>query len=131
MPRMFPFNTYVSPAIIISMILFHISAVRCNETEMTAMVPAYAMLASARNRLTGSEYGTLEKNQFPQYGNVVTIQCMQSFFFPDRKLTKEVECTLADSQGLQGKWVGYSGTQLPLAKSCERELISHTGWTLK
>ena len=90
---------------------------------MLAMVPEHATLAHARNKFTEEEFGPLEQNQFSRYGNVVTYRCIDSFFFPDRALEKELECTFADDSGLKGKWVGYSGTLLPLPEKCESKFV--------
>ncbi|VDK22581.1 unnamed protein product [Taenia asiatica] len=95
------------------------SAIRCNETEMNAMVPKYASLFSARSRLTEEEFGHLQVNQFSQYGNVVTYRCYESYFYPDRSFEKYVECDLKAGHNNIGEWKGYGGTLLPLPESCQ------------
>ncbi|KAL5109371.1 hypothetical protein TcWFU_008815 [Taenia crassiceps] len=95
------------------------SAIRCNETEMNAMVPKYASLFSARSRLTEEEFGPLQVNQFSQYGNVVTYKCYESYFYPDRSFEKYVGCDLKAGHSNFGEWRGYGGTLLPLPKSCQ------------
>ncbi|KAH9284972.1 hypothetical protein ECG_03140 [Echinococcus granulosus] len=95
------------------------SAIRCNETEMNAMLPEYASLSSARSRLTEEEFGPLQVNQFSQFGNVVTYRCYDSYFYPDRSFEKYVECDLKAGESNVGEWKGYSGTLLPLPSSCQ------------
>ncbi|CDI98226.1 C type lectin domian containing protein [Echinococcus multilocularis] len=94
-------------------------AIRCNETEMHAMLPEYATLSSARSRLTEEEFGPLQVNQFSQFGNVVTYRCYDSYFYPDRSFEKYVECGLKAGESSVGEWKGYSGTLLPLPSSCQ------------
>uniref|UniRef100_A0A5K3F1N9 C-type lectin domain-containing protein n=1 Tax=Mesocestoides corti TaxID=53468 RepID=A0A5K3F1N9_MESCO len=94
-------------------------AIRCSEEEMKGMVPKFGKLSSARSKLTEEEYGSLQVNQFNQYGNVVTYICDESYFFPDHSFEKHVECTLKEGSNNKGVWKGYSGTILPLAEQCE------------
>ncbi|VDD81969.1 unnamed protein product [Mesocestoides corti] len=92
------------------------AAIRCSEEEMKGMVPKFGKLSSARSKLTEEEYGSLQVNQFNQYGNVVTYICDESYFFPDHSFEKHVECTLKEGSNNKGVWKGYSGTILPLAE---------------
>ncbi|VDL99511.1 unnamed protein product [Schistocephalus solidus] len=91
---------------------------RCNETEMIAMVPRFGKLNGARSKLTEEQYGELQVSQFNRFGNVVTFKCDDGYFFKDRTFQKFIECGLVEGTTSQGTWTGYSGTQLPLPKSC-------------
>ncbi|KAM7535131.1 hypothetical protein Aperf_G00000093883 [Anoplocephala perfoliata] len=95
------------------------SAIRCNETEMTAMVPKYATLARARSRLTEEEFGPLQQNLFNQYGNVVMYKCHDAFYYSDHKVEKFITCAMKENSTTEGEWKGYSGTSLPLPSQCE------------
>lgn len=85
------------------------------------MVPQFGTLSGARSKLTEEVYSQQQINQFNQFGNVVTYSCDPAYFFNDRSFEKHVECALEDGTTNVGKWKGYSGTLLPLAKKCERK----------
>ena len=97
-----------------------ISAIRCSEAEMKALVPKSASLTRARNRLTDEEFGPLQVNQFNKYGNIVTYRCIESYFYPDHSFEKYLECALKEGTQNVGEWKGYSGTLLPLPDKCQR-----------
>ncbi|VDO05073.1 unnamed protein product [Rodentolepis nana] len=94
-------------------------AIRCNKTEMLAMVPKRASLAGARSTLTEAQFGLSEQNMFNQFGNVVTIMCQGAFFYPDHSYEKFIACGLKSSSETEGEWTGYGGTSLPLPLECE------------
>ncbi|KAM7535709.1 hypothetical protein Aperf_G00000093873 [Anoplocephala perfoliata] len=94
-------------------------AIRCNESEMMAMIPKQATIAGARSRLTEEEFGPTQQNTFSQYGNVVTYKCEESYFYPDHTVEKFITCTLKENSNTEVEWKGYSGTSLPLPSECE------------
>ncbi len=85
------------------------------------MVPKFAHLEGARSKLTEEEYGPQQLNQFNQFGNVVTYMCDDAYFFEDRSFEKYTECALKPGVVNVGIWRGYSGTILPLPKTCQRK----------
>ncbi|KAM3187265.1 hypothetical protein ACTXT7_002638 [Hymenolepis weldensis] len=97
--------------------------IRCNETEMTSMVPKRASLAGARSTLTEEEFGLSQQNIFNQFSNVVTIRCHDAFYFPDHSLEKFIACGLKSNSEIEGEWRGYGGTSLPLPNECELQQI--------
>ncbi|KAH8853087.1 Sushi/SCR/CCP,domain-containing protein isoform 3 [Schistosoma japonicum] len=94
-------------------------AVRCNQKELDDMIPKYAKLVSARNRITEQVFGSHQVNQFYSYGNVISIRCNPGYLFNDRTTEKSVSCELVPGSNTIGEYRGYSGTLLPLPTTCE------------
>ncbi|VDO06260.1 unnamed protein product [Rodentolepis nana] len=105
--------------------------IRCNETELFAMVPKYGSLAGARSTLTEEEFGLSQQNMFNQFGNVVTVKCRDAHFYPDHAFEKFVFCGLKKNTTNQGEWRGYSGTTLPLPQECQPVTCQYEGAILK
>nr|CAX73709.1 Sushi/SCR/CCP,domain-containing protein [Schistosoma japonicum] len=95
------------------------SSVRCNQKELDDMIPKYAKLVSARNRITEQVFGSHQVNQFYSYGNVISIRCNPGYLFNDRTTEKSVSCELVPGSNTIGEYRGYSGTLLPLPTTCE------------
>ncbi|CAH8475062.1 unnamed protein product [Heterobilharzia americana] len=94
-------------------------AVRCNQTQLENMIPKYAKLVSAHNRITEQVFGSHQVNQFCSYGNVISIRCNPGYLFNDRTAEKSVSCELVSGSETVGEYRGYSGTLLPLPQACE------------
>ncbi|CAH8484092.1 unnamed protein product [Heterobilharzia americana] len=95
------------------------SSVRCNQTQLENMIPKYAKLVSAHNRITEQVFGSHQVNQFCSYGNVISIRCNPGYLFNDRTAEKSVSCELVSGSETVGEYRGYSGTLLPLPQACE------------
>lgn len=107
--------------ILIKLNLYLFVVILCDEAEMKKMVPQHAILAGARSKLNEEEFGPNQVSEFNRFANIVTLKCVESYFFPDLTFEKHIECALKDGVTNTGKWKGYSGTLLPLPTSCIRK----------
>lgn len=99
-------------------------ALQCNLTSLLAIIPNNAIMLSSRNKITQQQYDiTLQRSFLSLFNNIITIQCHDGLFFPDRAWSKQVICDLVNNSLTYSDWQGYQGTSLPLYSSCQSELL--------
>ncbi|CAL8072150.1 unnamed protein product [Calicophoron daubneyi] len=91
--------------------------IECNMSELSEMVPRHGRLSSA---LTPDGYKKPAKlfNEFPMYGNIISIKCDTNYIFSDRSNSKEVRCTTKQGSDTEPEYQGYGATVLPATWSC-------------
>ena len=93
---------------------------KCNFTELENLKPINAAFTKARHRITQIQYNAqFQLNQFPNFDNIVDIECNNYLFFSDRKMVKNFICDLKNKSQVEGEWKGYGGTILNLNLKCE------------